>query len=172
MKKTKKIHSRLFAAALCLVLCGLLTVGVAQARYSKQIRQGTVPFETKKSALSVTVGEWTLGDDGSYSAAITITNNSEEVIQYSVSCLSSLGSKQVTVKLDTTTAEAQAIVEGSMLSKTFGSGWIYSFLSEEVEMAWEVGAGENQNKTLTVTPQLGTSLDSAMIFQVQVERTN
>lgn len=172
MKKVTKIHSRLFAAALCLILCAALTVGVTQARYSKQIQQGTVSFETKKSALSVAVGQWTPGDDGSYSAAITITNNAEEAIQYSVSCLSSLGSEQVTVRLDTTDAEVQAIVEGSMLHKTFGSGWIYSFLSEKAALIWEIGAREVQSKTLTVTPQPGTSLDSSMIFQVQVERTN
>lgn len=173
MKKKNAIHSRVLAALLCLTLCGVLSVGAAQARYSAQIKAETLYFQTEQSALTVAVSQWTALEDGSHQAAITITNHTGESIRYSLTCLSSLGSGQAAMVLEGLTGKAQQIVEGSMLSKTFGSGWSYSFrYADGTEGVWQVDGGKSHTKLLTVTPAAGTDPDSSTIFQIQVERKN
>ncbi len=143
---------------LCVIGALILTVGFSQARFRENWTEN-LPFqpEGEENLVLNQDSNW-VEDQGTRKLTFSLENTDTEVSGGKIYVLVSKGVEDPD-KLDISltaqgrryTAQAQAIVPGSVLHKSFGDGWVYRFLDDQgQEKTWTLQPTDQQTFQLTV----------------------
>ena len=143
---------------LCVIGALILTVGVSQARFRENWTE-TLPFqpEGEENLVLHQDSNW-VEDQGTRKLTFSLENTDTEAAAGEIYVLVSKGIESpdkmniiLTVQGRNYTAQAQPIVPGSALHRSFGDGWAYRFLdSQGKEKAWKLEPADEQTFVLTV----------------------
>ena len=143
---------------LCVIGALILTIGVSYARFRENWTE-TLPFqpEGEENLVLHQDSNWVETQDAR-ELAFSLKNTDTEAATGAVYVLVSQGMESpdklhitLTAQGRTYTGQAQSIVEGSALHKSFGDGWVYRFLDNQgQEITWELDPAQQQNFVLTV----------------------
>lgn len=145
--------------ALCLVGTLVLSIGVAQARFRENWTE-TLPFrpEGEENLVLRQDGNW-VEEENVQELTFSLENtNSEEAAAGELYVLASEGIENpdkleivLTAQGVRYTAQAQPIVPGSVLHRSFGDGWVYRFLDDQgQEKTWDLKPAQQQTFVLSV----------------------
>ena len=143
---------------LCVIGALILTVGISQARFRENWTE-TLPFQPQgeENLVLHQDSNW-VEDQGTRKLTFTLGNTDTEASGGQIYVLVSQGVEDPD-KLEITltaqgrqyTAQAQPIVPGSALHRSFGDGWAYRFLDDQgQEKTWTLQPAQEQTFYLTV----------------------
>lgn len=154
----KKINMFPLLIMLCVIGAVILTVGVSQARFRENWTE-TLPFQPEEEEKLVLHqdSQW-IEHQNTRRLAFSLENTGTEASNGKIYVLVSQGAEKaetlqitLTAQGQSYTAQAQAILEGSALHKSFGNGWVYRFLDDQgQEKVWSLQAAGQQAFQLTV----------------------
>lgn len=143
---------------LCVIGALILTVGVSQARFRENWTE-TLPFqpEGEENLVLHQDSNW-VENQGLRQLTFSLKNTDTEASGGEIYVLVSNGIEdpdKLKITLITQgsryTAQAQSIVPGSVLHKSFGDGWVYRFLDDQgQEKTWTLQPADLQTFVLTV----------------------
>lgn len=162
---------------LCVIGTLILAVGVAQARFRENWTE-TLPFrpEGEENLILHQDGDWIEGED-LQKLTFSLENADSEAAAGELYVLVSEGVEspdklEISLTADGVryTAQAQPIVPGSALHRSFGNGWVYRFLDDqEQEKSWTLEAAERRTFVLTV--ENGTEMQYHSLIRLVAKKT-
>ena len=162
---------------LCVVGTLILTIGVAQARFRENWTE-TLPFqpEGEENLILRQDGDW-VEDQNVQELTFSLENADTEAATGEIYVLVSEGIENpdklelvLTAQGIRYTAQAQPIVQGSVLHKSFGDGWVYRFLDERgQEKTWTLEPAQLQNFVLKV--ETGEEIQHHSLLRLIAQKT-
>lgn len=174
-------------AALCVMICLSLSVGVTFCRYESVIYNGAMgTFTADRQWLSMEVGTWE-----NNAAAVTVSNGegsayATDDIAFSLELTVSAGIKDASLAAPfITTKDAsgndvtytgywEEITDGSVKDYSCGSGWVYRFYSDSGsrETTFTLDGGRLSQWTGTVSVELPDSVSEPCVFTLTAVRSD
>lgn len=163
-----------------------------EARKSVSVYLGKVEYSentTEGKFVQTNEGGWERNEDGSLQLDFAVANGTshasfeEEDQQVYIRLVSSLGIQSeeddITLtltfpsaddpeELEQVEAKAIQIVPGSALHTTFGEGWVFRFMEDGEELAWNLQGGELAYIEMGLTLE-GATMNDASLLQLQIE---
>lgn len=165
---------------LCVIGTLILTVGVAQARFRENWTE-TLPFQAEGNENLVLQQEsgW-VQTQTAQQVTFSLENTDTEVAAGEIYVLVSQGLENpdklritLTAEEKNYTAQAQAIVPGSALHRSFGNGWVYRFPDNQGQKTiWTLEPAGEQSFVLTVEADEEIHYHSLLRLVVQKTQTS